>query len=435
MKSFKTIGQALGLGAIATIGSFMAVGSAAYAAAPPPPPVGTSPKWFAGRIDQVRLAGSDTTYFAMSGIANLYNQSALPTFGCTIDTTSPPTKPEYSRYCNRDATDATKLATNNSSDVLDNFDHDEVTNATALGSGNGITQLCNMPAPSRTTDGLSEVNQLMQVDIARSSRVKGGSDCSDSVFLPFAKDGIVTETFPGAGPAVGVTNFDKATLQAIYCNDASLTTLGLTRISDWSQVPGATGSGTINLFGVQSSSGTFSTYSSYVGCPNGNINNGPVASLPASHQNLQENQAQQIDDVSVGECAAGDTACETDKDQRALYFTSIGRFNTSPFAGKAGPVSGAVTTADGTAATPTTIGLGSYHISRDLFNVYRPGTIRGSAAGFLNWVCDTTAAAHGQDQETGVSYNSEIAGVINQKNGFVRRSCGTTIAAVADPNS
>jgi len=437
MIRFTTIPRALGLGAVATFASFVALGTPAYAAAPAPPPVATGPQYFAGRIDQVRLAGSDTTYFAMTGIANLYNQSSLPTFGCTIDTTNPTTTPEYSRYCKRDTTDPSKLATNNSSDVQDNFDHDEIVNATALGSGNGITQLCQMPAPSRPTDAAVPrlVDQKLSVDIARSSRVKGGSDCSDSVFLPFAKDGIVTEVFPGSGPAVGVTNFNKATLQAIYCNDVSLTTLGLTRISDWNQVPGATGSGAINLFGVNTGSGTYSTYNSYIACPNGNISSGPVAALPASHQNLQENQAQQIDDVSIGECPAGDTACETDRVQRSLFFISLGRFNTNTFAGKAGPVSGSITTADGIAANASTIPPGTYPISRDLFNVYRPGTLRGSSAGFLNWVCSTSAAAHGQDQETGLNYNSEIATVINLKNGFIRRGCPLITGAVADPAS
>jgi len=437
MIHIKTIPRALGLGAAATLGSFMAVGTPAYAAAPPPPPVATGPQYFAGRIDQVRLAGSDTTYFALTGLGNLYNQSSLPNFGCTIDTTNPPTSPEFSRYCKKDVTDPTKLATNGSSDVLDNFDHDEIVNATALGSGNGITQLCQMPAPSRPTDPAVPrlVDQKLSVDIARSSRVKGGSDCADSTFLPFAKDGIVTEVFPGSGPAQGITNFNKATLQAIYCNDASLTTLGLSRISDFGQVPGATGSGAINLFGVNPSSGTFATYNGYVGCPNGTINDGPVAALPASHKTLQENQAQQIDDVSQTECAVGDTACVTDKDQRAFYFISRGRFTTNSFAGTAGSVPGAVTSADGIVANTSTIPLGTYPISRDLFNVYRPSTLRGSSAGFLNWVCSTSAAAHGQDQENGLNYNTEIGTVIGLKNGFIRRSCPLITGAVADPNS
>lgn len=439
MIRFKNIPRVLGLGAMATLGSYMAFGTAAYAAPPPPAPVATGPQYFAGRIDQVRLTGSDTTYFAMTGIGNLYNQSSLPTFGCTLDTSNPTTTPEFSRYCKRDTVDTTKLLTNNSSDILDNFDHDEIINGTALGSGNGITQLCQMPAPSRTTDGGRTVDQKLQTDIARSSRVKGGSDCADSTFLPFAKDGIATEVFPGTGPAQGISNFNKATLQAIYCNDASLTTLGLTRISDFSQVPGATGSGAINLFGVNPGSGTFATYNTYVGCPNGTINDGPVAALPATHKNLQENQAQQIDDVSISECALGDTACETDKDQRALYFISVGRFNTSPFAGKAGPANGNITQADGVTANSSTIGTGFYPISRDLFNVYRPSTLRGSSAGFLNWVCDTRAADHGVDQETGVNYNTEIGNVVNLKNGFVRRSCSgggpSIIGPVADPTS
>src|SRR5580700_10737108 len=49
----------------------------------PSPPAG--PRWFIGKVDTDRGSGSDTTFFLMQKISDLYNQAAL--YGCTLSAT------------------------------------------------------------------------------------------------------------------------------------------------------------------------------------------------------------------------------------------------------------------------------------------------------------------------------------------------------------
>ena len=50
---------------------------------PPPPTLGTSPHWYLGKPEQIRDAGSDTTYFLMQRLSDLYMQSGL--YGCQLE--------------------------------------------------------------------------------------------------------------------------------------------------------------------------------------------------------------------------------------------------------------------------------------------------------------------------------------------------------------
>src|SRR5690242_16259434 len=82
---------------------------------------GTSPHFFTGKINFDREVGSETTYYLMTKIANLFNQSNI--FGCTLTSSTLTT-------CNTSGDTA-------DTDILDNYDRNEVTEGTGFGSGNG----------------------------------------------------------------------------------------------------------------------------------------------------------------------------------------------------------------------------------------------------------------------------------------------------------
>ena len=103
------------LGVVATASVLaLAFGPSAQAAT-----TGTSPHWFNGHIDQFRAGGSETTFYVMNAINNLYSQSSI--FGCVLLTSDFQT-------CNTGAD-------NHDTDILDNYDRDEFNNGAGIGSG------------------------------------------------------------------------------------------------------------------------------------------------------------------------------------------------------------------------------------------------------------------------------------------------------------
>lgn len=89
--------------------------------------------------------------------------------------------------------------------------------------------------------GISDVSRG-RVTVGMSSRAPKPSDPGGIVFNRIAKDAICIVT----NPANGVTNFDQPTVQAIFTG----------QVRDWSQVPGAKQTGTIDLFVRTAASGT-----------------------------------------------------------------------------------------------------------------------------------------------------------------------------------
>ena len=274
------------LGVVATAGVLaLAFGPSAQAAT-----TGTSPHWFNGHIDRFRAGGSETTFYVMNAINNLYSQSSI--FGCTLLTSDFQT-------CNT-------AGDTSDTDILDNYDRDEFTNGAGIGSTNGLSILCGVPAAA------------IAEDFARSSRPGNGSSCENSLtFLPYAKDGLVGVAFdsehavtsgsattpigpvaagwrndgdalncnllPNPGPHFdnGVNGCDGVPFDNISNTGGSSSvafriwcdTSG-TAISDWGQLTDpahAVGSGTsigvpIQLWGVNTGSGTYSVWRSFIGC-------------------------------------------------------------------------------------------------------------------------------------------------------------------------
>jgi hypothetical protein len=428
------------LGVVATASVLaLAFGPAAEAA-----PVNTSPHWFNGHIDQFRAVGSETTFYVMNAINNLYSQSAI--FGCTLVTSDFQT-------CNTAGDTA-------DTDTLDNYDRDEFNNGEGIGSGNGLNILCGAPAAA------------IHADFARSSRPSNGSSCENSLtFQPYGKDGLVGVTFdkehavttgsatapigpvaagwrtgdpldcnlqpnPGSSfdngvngcngvPFKDISNVGGASSIAfrIWCDTAPAT-----RINDWGQLTDPSqpvGSGAaigvpIGLWGVNPGSGTFSVWGAYIGC-NANSKQPDAAHL------IQENNAPQIRSVST-QLFPGDPIKIENEVERSLYWGSFGVMNANRYSAGGG----SFTKINGINVGPASENA-SLPTFRNIFNVFKPTALRGSVAGFLNWICSTSNADHSTDLTSGLNYNQELTATIQTKFGFPRLSC--PIVTPTDPTT
>jgi ABC-type phosphate transport system substrate-binding protein len=389
---------------------------------------GTGPHWFTGKIQQVRSAGSETTYYLMQKIGNLYNQTSI--FGCTLSATD-------RRTCNTSGD--TK-----DTDILDDYDRTEVMNGAGVGSGGGIDMLCGGPAGN------------LPVDFARSSRaVKTSDTCNaDLVSKPLAKDAIVGLNFPFETPPTGatigpvaqgwrtgdplggpysgkpVTNLDNTTtvVNRIWCKTDS------TRITDWGQLTdpahvttdtnginhpdgnGAPIGAPINIWGVQTSSGTKGGWDAFTGCDS-NVNV-PQSTTGGINHVIQENNVPQIRNVTNLETT--DPVARYNQINQSLYFMSFGVFQSTPYAAS----NASAMQVNGVDATSLVISSGGIATVRTLYNIYRKSTLRASTAGFLNWIhmqdSNTAPTNHGTDAVTGKFYNKEITTAINTTFGFVQ---------------
>src|SRR5438309_1800964 len=180
----RTIKRLLGTGAITAATAVLALGQPAGANSFTPT-FGTSPHWFTGQVNQLRETGSETTYYAMSRLTDLFNQSSL--FGCSLQS------------ANFKTCDTT--VDGDQTDVSDNYDRNEITQGEGIGSGGGIGQLCGTkPTP-------------YAVDLARASRALDptADACADGKNAQFGKDALVgfdfqLETPIGPGATGGTTD-------------------------------------------------------------------------------------------------------------------------------------------------------------------------------------------------------------------------------------
>lgn len=132
--------------------------------------------------DDVVLVGSDTSEFVLNDLAALYNGR-----------TPAPAR----RIQSYNATGSAQIEIRSGVNI-----------ARPNGSGAGVAALC-----SRT-----------DIDSARSSRAKSGSDCADSVFLKFAVDHL---RWMGNSGVTGVTTLTDAQLTSIYkCTTTNWNQLG-----------------------------------------------------------------------------------------------------------------------------------------------------------------------------------------------------------------
>jgi hypothetical protein len=159
------------------------VGAGAASAATPPDPSGgatpVAPHFYNGNVEGIRDTGSDTTFFLMQRIGDLYTGAGL--YGCTLnsaagqtlfnssDPASATTNEEY--FCEAGANTST-------TDINDNWDRTEVTEGVDdIGSTAGQSQICGA------------LSTPLPVDFARSAKPVG-SACSTLDELGFGKDGV-----------------------------------------------------------------------------------------------------------------------------------------------------------------------------------------------------------------------------------------------------
>lgn len=319
-------------------------------------------------VDRVRGVGSDTTYFAVQRLMDLYN----PSPGCNLNAATGFTN------CTADGTIQTE-----------NHDKDEVSQGWLIGSSNGVKSLCG---------GIGGVGPSpLPIDFARSSRDKAASDCGGLTFKAFAKDGQIPLFFPtiGARPAdFSPRNLTKAQLQGIFLQPCS--------INNWSQLGGA--NAPIIPWGVQTGAGTYASWQTFLGGdPNGCA--GGISAANRAPFIIQENDAGPI-------AAAG-----TDVQSRSITWFSYGRFLSFPFAAQ----NGKATSIDGISASPGRIADGTFPAARNLWNAYKTATVSQATKTFLTWSCNET---HAVDPSTGKNYNLAISQAINNGSGFSRLTGG-----------
>jgi ABC-type phosphate transport system substrate-binding protein len=428
----------------------------AFAGNPPSPTLGTAPHWFTGKPEQIRSAGSDTTFFLTQTLANYFEQAGL--YGCQLNSATTP---------NYNACLAAPNDVIGTTDVNDNYDHIEViVGLGKIGSGDGQKQLCgNETAPF----GGGEVNggtAPSTVDYARSSKpIDTTQPCAaDEVELGFAKDGVPAVDFPGAegpgtatgsttpwdgqivGPvaagwlpgnpvtcdtgAAGTSSNHLNTINS--CSGVPVTNIsnvggtsseaydlwcntGAGRITDWAQLTNLSGSETpgegakisghplpILIAAVNTGSGTLATFQSYVGCTLDTTNETTAPDICQGSQVIENNQAQ------FGDCAAADypTSDPTYKADQAAEISSLfnfmsnGVFNSNIHSREVTLSSGVTyaavkMTLNGVVPTTSPSGTlmnNTFPTARTLYNIYRTDTVRASTADFLNWICDSNNA-------------------------------------------
>jgi hypothetical protein len=183
----------------------LVLGTGAASAAVPPDPAGgavpVAPHFYNGNVEGIRSSGSDTTFFMMQKISDLYTGAGL--YGCTLnsgagqtlynstDPASSTGNEEY--YC---------LSGQNAptTDVNDNWDRTEITTGVDdVGSGAGQNQLCNStPSP-------------LPIDFARSSKpIANPPACATEVETGYAKDGVPAIAYPVNPSTYGSSTFSSS---------------------------------------------------------------------------------------------------------------------------------------------------------------------------------------------------------------------------------
>jgi phosphate transport system substrate-binding protein len=318
--------------------------------------------------------------------------------------------------------------------------HDTIAERYAIGSSNGINQLCQ-----QGQTGIASVN------FARSSRVPKSSDCTGLHFVEFAQDAVTWEAFPGVSGS-GAT-------QLFSTGGGSLLISDLTNIfencsvTDWSQVGG--GAGAITIYVPQAGSGTLGTFAAAVGTsssdnleeciPSGDPNPGN----PGSHKILENENAAII--------ANGDQ-------KNAIFPFSVGVYHAainhnSTFLSQNATDGSRLGAINGKLPTTTNVNNGTFPIVRPLANVYCAaaggcGTASQASSsvtnyigeqGFLckksiqtattpkkNWVDPATGTVYRTPTAIGATPKGEIPSIISKWGfiPFVAQSDGTFCVTV-----
>ena len=180
--------RAAAVGAAALSATLVVGAGVASAAIPADPPGGatpTPPHFYNGNAEGIRDSGSDTTFFMMQRIGDLYTGAGL--YGCTLNSSAGQTLYNSSDPASSTSNEEFFCQSGqniSTTDVNDNWDRTEVTAGTDdVGSGAGQNQLC------------AALSTPLPVDLARSSKPSTGA-CSTEVQTGYAKDGVPILAYP-----------------------------------------------------------------------------------------------------------------------------------------------------------------------------------------------------------------------------------------------
>lgn len=424
------------------------------AGATPGPPSGYGSD---GQADLVVAGGSDTTYRAMVALTDLYNGAP----GCTVSTAVGPdlNKCVYS----------TNAADPEDKNSQGNYDHDTIAQANPTGSGAGVASLNNYPG---TAASIAYAGTTGNVDFARSSagpkttggRISGGNELSGDTFWGFAQDGLEVMAFESKGAYIQGVGGSAITPNELY----KIWNCEYTR---WAQVPslgitaGGANDGPIVPWGMNSSSGTYATFNSYL-----QTNGGAPANWAANGQSCvrflgaSSSTAPMENDIKPLFNAAGANLTTTDSESinnpnNWIWWGSFGEL--SSFSYKSNyqypvgtgntwnaiplPVNGSIPSSSKILANTYPIGRTLYHVTKntdadcpgstnpgDACNfTANPGPTLPSGTGtdlnvvgadsgkggavreFTRWLCRSGTAAQAIDPYTGKNYAGEITTAIN----------------------
>jgi ABC-type phosphate transport system substrate-binding protein len=416
--------------------------------------------------------GSDTTYHVQLDLSNVWNVSQKngcvlvtavgPGLGNCISTGSPETN------------------------TLVNYQHDNVTQAPDVGSSAGIAAL-NGVIPSGGSDygyagtirtmpgGEANVGAVTGLvpDFARSSRgprtsgsgssAPTGNELDSDTFWGYAQDGIEVTVFQSRGAQV------QARAGAGALTGQELRNIYNCTYDTWSDIPslniapGSATDGPIVPWGMNSSSGTYATFNTYV---TNNSSGGTFAANDGAcvqHKQLNgatkvyplENDIKEI--VNSAVLPASSTAASSKNNPANwIWWGSFGAFSAYPATSKTVRAGTTVTAVAapiaGVLPSTSNIIAGTYPIGRTLYHVTRkndadcpktsgtcnftgnPGpaiaaggndlNVTGATSGpmgavreYTRFLCRGSAAQQGLDPFTGVNLFSAITGALN-KNGF-----------------
>lgn len=372
MKFKKVIAATL---AAAALGGTVMTGIAGADGTNPP----TNGTGWDDNVDQIVGGGSDTTYAWSQFAERIYNQAG----GCRVITTSSSTAKGncIAGGAAQDQTDGTG-----------NWDHDVAVSAYPTGSSAGVADL------------LSGANR--KYDYARSSRGPKGSGESGTDFWGVAKDAIAVVTFAGR-PTGNLTDQD---IKDIYtCTK-----------TDWSQVGGGLmGSGPIVPIGMNSDSGTYATFGSFIGNP---ANNGLcVVGLNGTKTTFPfENDVKQINE----------NAFLNANRANAIWWMSAATWKAYGFKRQ----DAAINTINGRSPIkPGEVLTGQYPITRFIYHVTKAtdaapvgstDEVTGGTSGksgavreFTEFLCKSSAR-HGLNEYTGLSNATELTKALSDTGFF-----------------
>jgi ABC-type phosphate transport system substrate-binding protein len=444
-------GVAVAVGTVTSIGS-------AYAT----PPTGYG---FDNTAHIIVGGGSDTTYRAQQGISDLWSESGLA--GCPHITANGPA----ANSCN--STGSPETNTN-----LGNYQGDTIAQANPIGSGSGIASLNGNAGATSTYQGtvnpvpagtcVTATPGVPNVDYARSSRAPvtsgGKAPCGNELtadtYWGYAQDGVEVTVFNSRGaqaqgaPSPALTPQD---LFDIWNCSGGTGTGGRVRWSDVISTisPGSATDADIVPWQMNTGSGTFGTFQSYIATNATGVPPGWSPDAQACDRKLANGNVPLENDIKplVNDPAVLGTGTSADNPVNWIWWGSFGVFSsfpyTSAFTRSGTPVQAIAAPVNGILPSSSRIIANTYPIGRTLYNVTRksdadcpktggvcdftgnvgpsiPATggndlnvaggtsgISGAIREYMRFTCRVSALQQGLDPFTGTSFFSEITTAIN----------------------